>query len=175
MADLEVRIDASKAEAAVTAIGRAFQPEFFLRLVGQRQLAWINENFRREGAETAWHPMAANTRAKRGGAAKLLRDRGRLAQSFVSALRGSDTVAVGTADPRGRWHHEGTRPYTIRPKAAQVLRFMTVNGVTFRRIVHHPGLPARPLVPSERLAAALATSVIDAAVAKIVTDAEGRP
>jgi len=53
-----------------------------------------------------------------------------------------DSVAIGTTDWKAIFHHNGTRPYVIRPKTAKALRFAGI----MRKQVRHPGLPARPLV-----------------------------
>lgn len=42
--------------------------------------------------------------------------------------------------------HDGTRPHVIRPKNAQVLRFMVGGRVVFARVVNHPGTRARPFL-----------------------------
>lgn len=169
---LTIEIRAEAAEAALARIGQGLTPEPLLKLIGQRHLAWINENFRAGGAETRWVPLAPNTRAaRRGGGAPPLRDTGRLAQSFTSAVAG-DMVRVGTADRRAAWHHAGTRPYLIRPVQARALRFLTTGGVRFARQVQHPGLPARPLLPSDGLARALALGVLDAYLTRLLADAE---
>lgn len=42
--------------------------------------------------------------------------------------------------------HDGTRPHTIRPRNAQVLRFVVDGRVVFARVVHHPGTRARPFI-----------------------------
>jgi phage gpG-like protein len=53
-----------------------------------------------------------------------------------------DTLRMGFDIDRAKWHHFGTKPYTITPKKAKALSF---GGVAVKR-VHHPGLPARPLL-----------------------------
>ena len=176
---IEVRVDA--AQQALARIGAGLNPDVLLRLIGQRHLAWIDENFRRGGAESPWVPLRPNTlagrRTGRGpGGPQPLRDTGRLAQSFVAAGVRLDTaagtVAVGSPDPRAQWHHAGTGPYDILPRQAKVLRFLTTEGPVFRRRVSHPGLHARPLLPSDGLARSLAMGVLDAYVATLVADAE---
>lgn len=42
--------------------------------------------------------------------------------------------------------HDGTRPHTIRPRNAQVLRFMVGGRVVYARVVHHPGTRPRPFL-----------------------------
>lgn len=53
-----------------------------------------------------------------------------------------DELRVGTKDWKAAFHHFGTRPYTITAKKAKALKF----GGMLRKRVHHPGLPARPLI-----------------------------
>src|SRR5712692_8448038 len=161
MSVIEVSVDIRPAQQAMLALGGVFERQPYLTLVGQRLLAWVNENFIQHGAEVPWKPLSQNTIAgRRGGGigAQPLRDTGRMAMSFVSEV-GPGTVAVGTADEKAVWHHFGTQPYTIRPKTRKgVLRFAVAGkGFIYRRFVHHPGLPARPLLPSPLLAEQLAT------------------
>lgn len=42
--------------------------------------------------------------------------------------------------------HDGTRPHIIRPRNAQVLRFLVNGRVQYARVVHHPGTRARPFL-----------------------------
>lgn len=42
--------------------------------------------------------------------------------------------------------NDGTRPHVIRPKNAQVLRFVVGGQVVFARVVHHPGTRAQPFM-----------------------------
>ena len=64
-----------------------------------------------------------------------------LGPQFVSQVDG-DTLRLGFGINRAAWHHFGTHPYTITPKKAKALSFA---GIAVKR-VHHPGLPARPLI-----------------------------
>lgn len=99
-----------------------------------------------------WVALSPNTIAARrggGGAAKALRDTDRMRQSVSSVVRGL-SVEVGAGTEQAPWQHGGTRPYTIRPVRAKLLRFMTAAGVVFAREVHHPGIPARPFVGVDR-------------------------
>lgn len=52
----------------------------------------------------------------------------------------------GTQHYLAEWHQDGTKPYTIRPRRARMLRFVTTHGVVKASVVHHPGLPARPFI-----------------------------
>lgn len=51
--------------------------------------------------------------------------------------------SIGTNVKYAGAHEYGTKPFTIRPRKASVLRFVGRNGPVFARFVNHPGLPAR--------------------------------
>lgn len=136
-------------------------------------LNWIDKNFRSEGGMVGgWVPLSPNTlAARRKGSGKILQDTGLLRASFLPTWD-SEKAVVGSIDPKSLWHEKGTKPYTIKPlKPGGFLRFKvaTESGVktkelvTGRKIqlrfakgdyvyakeVHHPGLPARPMLPRE--------------------------
>lgn len=168
-----ITVDTVKAEALLSKIGLEFRRETYLKLVGMRGLNWVNENFRRGGTEHAWAPLSPNTIASRRGGGRggvqILRDTGRMAQSFVVSQGSEPSVAVGTEDKKAKWHHEGTRPYKI-VAGDKPLSFMTVGGRRFAMSVDHPGLPRRPLVPSERLAEKIAVDVLEAFVRDVTRE-----
>jgi len=150
---------------------------------------WIDQNFKAEGLEHRWAPLAQSTlfgRRMGGKGAKILQNNGMLRASHTYRAS-TDRVVVGF--PEGsvaEYHHFGTRPYIIRPKkAGGVLMFFMPLGaggstsiirrkagtprvgmvkggkqsVMFRREVHHPGLKARPLLPSLSLADTLVQKI----------------
>lgn len=151
-------------------MGKRFSRAEYLTLIGMDALDWVNRNFRDEGAEKKWKPMSPNTRAARPGG-KLLRDTGRLAQSFaVKKSVAGGWVKIGSSDRKAPWHHFGTRPYTIKPRRAKVLRFMTAKGEAFSHLVRHPGLPSRPLLPSKRKAGKIAKTALNTYVKTLVKE-----
>ena len=160
-----IRINLRPFRRQLRDLGKFFGDEStILSAIGDRHLSWIDENFRKAGAERKWPPLSPNTVAgRRGGSSQPLRNTGRLAASFVKKVSG-DRVDVGTEDKRALWHHEGTDPFTIRPKNKKVLRFPVVGGVAFARLVEHPGLPERPLLPSDALGEQLAVETVEAAI-----------
>ncbi len=164
-ANIGIRIDDRAFKRQLRDLGKFFGDEApVLSAIGDRHLSWIDENFRKAGAERKWPPLSPNTVAgRRGGSSQPLRDTGRLAASFVKKVSG-DRVDVGTEDKRALWHHEGTAPFTIRPKNKKVLRFTVVGGVAFARFVEHPGLPERPLLPTDALGERLAVETVEAAI-----------
>lgn len=148
----------------------AFDKTGLLNAIGSRQLTWVLQNFQQEGGKDGtpkWAPLRPNTLAKRGPNAKILQDKRFLLRSFDFQSHG-DAVDVGVihdgnqgnvslSDIAG-FHQYGTRgPYVIRPKSAKALRFTVAGGggkfganIVFRRSVTHPGLPARPMLPTDK-------------------------
>lgn len=134
-------------------------------------LNWINRNFQSEGGMVGgWKPLSPNTlAARRGGSGRILQDTGQLRASFIPRWTSED-ASVGSAMKTALWHEKGTDPYTIKPlKPGGFLRFKmaTESGVKTKELksgrkvqlrfakgdyvyakeVHHPGLPARPMLP----------------------------
>ena len=63
-----------------------------------------------------------------------------------AATKQSQEVVLRVAEKRqeiGRYHNEGTRPYTIVPKTAEMLSFITQNGRVYAKKVHHTGVEKR--------------------------------
>jgi len=54
--------------------------------------------------------------------------------------------AVGTDVVYALAVHDGTRPHTVRPRRARVLRFVAGGEVVFAARVHHPGTRPRPFL-----------------------------
>ncbi|MEY2633602.1 MAG: hypothetical protein RIR00_2256 [Pseudomonadota bacterium] len=86
---------------------------------------------------------------------KILFDHGDLLRFHYQVDR--DTMRLGTNDWKAAFHHFGTKPYTITPKKAKALKFAGL----LRRRVHHPGLPARPLIGFPESDQQLVTDVIE--------------
>ena len=168
----QIEVDTTGARDKLAKVGQRFDEKKYLNLIGVALLHWVDQNFRKEGMENRWTPLRPNTiaaRRKGGRGAKILQDTGRLKMSFVDTY-GNNWVQVGSNDPRAEWHHRGTRPYTIRPVMAKMLRFITMNGPVFAKVVHHPGLPARPLLPSERAATEIAMKTMEAFVQTVINE-----
>ena len=145
---------------------------------GIQAMNWIDRNFRAQGGLLAtgpWAKLRPNTIAgRRKGSSLILQDAGQMRQSFQMNFD-SQRAVVGSADKKALWHEEGTKPYTIRPKTAKALAFPVAEGgravtvavrlksaqsgtgkyrkgqnLAFAQEVHHPGLPARRMLPTER-------------------------
>ncbi len=142
------------------------------RRFGIQLLNWIDRNFRQEGALTGrpWAKLSPNTIAgRRKGSSRILQDTGGLKSSFTERHDASG-VRVGTAKEVALYHQLGTRPYVIKPKNAKALAFPMAGGgravkaafssrttqrtfrkgqkLTFAKFVNHPGLVARPMLPT---------------------------
>ena len=138
---------------------------------GIQAMNWVQRNFASEGALTGapWAKLSPNTivgRRKGGVGAKILRDTGQMSQSFVMDFS-SEQARVGTAKEYALYHEKGTEPYEIRPKKAKLLAFPSAGGnplgkamkiserkysaetpFAFAKVVHHPGLVPRPMLPT---------------------------
>jgi hypothetical protein len=69
-------------------------------------------------------------------------DTGRLQQSiYYTHLRDSRSqyLWIGSNEPHALMHHEGTRPHTIVPREAPILRFTSGSRIIYTRHVEHPG------------------------------------
>ena len=192
-AGLEIRLDTKDAQAAIWKVIQHVNPNTITKLIGQEFLAWIDKNFRAQGIEEKWKPLSRNTIAGRrvgggkGPIAAILQNTGKLKQSFVPGGSGNlfsqdDThVTVGSGLIYASWHEEGTDPYTIQPSSKPYLvfpvavqkrsakgRFKKGFGQSWVKTkeVHHPGLPARHMLPSEKAATGMALGVIKGILAK---------
>lgn len=79
------------------------------------------------------------------GRKRILRASGDMLSSLNYQVSGSE-LTLGFDGAReaklAGWHHGGTKPYTIKPRAKKALAFA---GIVTKR-VSHPGLPKRPLL-----------------------------
>lgn len=139
---------------------------------------WIDRNFQQEGGLVGgWRALRPNTIAgRRKRSSRILQDTGLLRASFVPAWDEKAAV-VGSAQKVSLWHEKGTKgspetPYPIRPKRpGGVLVFpVAADGrrvkfsfssiatkktykkgdmFAFAKLVMHPGLPRRIMLPEE--------------------------
>lgn len=77
-------------------------------------------------------------------------DTGRLRASIRVESRRTLTLrsvyTIGSDVEYADMVHNGTRPHTIRPKNAQVLRFRVGGRVVYAKVVQHPGTRPRPFL-----------------------------
>jgi phage gpG-like protein len=123
-----------------------------LKRSGVHMISSFDKNFKQQGRPQRWKPLSPNTiAARRKGSSAILQDKGLLRMSMLSrAARGNiyrltkDSLVMGSNLKIAPYHQYGTQPYIIRPRTKKLLRFKTAQGWAFARLVHHPGLPARP-------------------------------
>jgi len=131
--------------------------------IGMIGVASTRRNIAEGGRPTPWTPLSKNTIAGgrgKGKGTKPLRDTGLLSQSTFYLKHEPDNVQVLNTMPYAAAHQFGTKPRTIRPVRANMLRFF-VHGrrgrdaqgrftgrrsVRYAYEVRHPGIPARPFV-----------------------------
>lgn len=160
---IKITVNVQALRAKLEAVAREMENEPLLRAIGERQLAWINENFETAGGNVGgWEPLAASTIARKGSSGILL-DTGRLRHFTYEVSGGS--VRVGTAAQYASYHEEGTPPYTIVPRSSKgVLRFQMEGGWISVKEVHHPGLPKRRMLPTEEEGKDMAVRMIEARI-----------
>lgn len=129
----------TRALAAVRAV--VDRPEGLLSNIGESLLR-INDERHDQGLApdgSAWAPLSPLTQATKRKP-RMLYDHGDLLRFHYQV--DSEGLHLSTTDWKAIFHHGGTKPYNIVPRRAKALHFA---GITRKR-VHHPGLPARPLV-----------------------------
>lgn len=158
---VEVKVPQATEPGSVGAIALGFSPRIILKLIGLRLTSFVTRQFETHG-DGKWAPLRASTLANRArGGAQPLQDTGRYRQSFVAESDQNTFVEVGTNDFRGKIHELGTKPYVIRARG-RALAFKTAQGeVIFRKAVNHPGVPARPVLPTKAVAERLVQAELD--------------
>ena len=178
---IEVRIDATVGQQKFAQLRKALDAPTLLKLIGARLMSHVDESFKTRG-RGAWRPLSQLTLLlrRRGGDAPL-QDTGRYKQSWVQESDGRTFVEVGSnlKVPGGlslaKIHEYGTAPYTIRARNAKVLAAETRMGtwLHFGKEVNHPGVPARPVLPTKAVAERLIQQVANAALARVAGGAGG--
>jgi len=178
-----VTIDMSGLKSKLKMLNDGLKSSTYLAAMQQSLIAWVARNFQAEGIERRWPQMSPNTRAARrggGGGARLLQNTGILRASFApshsqSASRideGAMQVSVGTSVQYAPFHEFGTKPYVIRPKAGGTLAFMTASGFRRAKVVNHPGVPHRRMLPSPAVAKRTVMATLKAALNRMLERAK---
>ncbi len=175
MPSVQISVNTVIGQAKIERLFEAVNPRVMLNVIGARILSYVNESFDTRG-RGQWQPLAPLTLElrKRGGDAPL-QDTGRYKQSYVMETDNQTFVRVGTnlktdsGLSLGRIHEFGTGPFTIRVKRAKVLAAQTRSGnwIIFGKQVNHPGIPARPVLPSQVVAERLIKDVIEGMLNRI--------
>lgn len=182
MASVQVSVNVSAGKAKLERLLKGIEPRTVLSIIGARLTSYVDESFETRG-RGHWAPLAQSTLSlrKRGGDAPL-QDTGRYKQSFVTESDGKTYVEIGTnlktpsGHSLGRIHEYGTGPYTIRINRAKVLAAQTRSGswMIFGKQVKHPGIPARPVLPSVQVAEQIIQATVDAMLDRIASPTGGR-
>lgn len=176
-----IEISTADGQKFLRLVSDAITPTAILGVVGARFVSFVDESFRTSG-RGAWPPLAASTlEFRRHGGSAPLQDSGRYKASYVEETDGATYVEVGTnlktADGRllGKIHEFGTGPYAIRVKRARVLAAQARSGrwFFFGKEVHHPGIPARPVLPTKAVAERLVTETLDAMLTRVIASQGG--
>lgn len=178
MIGIRIETDAKTALKKLRIIGKELNTTEAAKVIGMSLIEWIDNNFRSQGSlgGKKWKELSKNTVAgRRKGSSRILQDTGRLKQSFTKAPfpkitkgPGILTVEVGTNIQYAKYHEYGTKPYTIRPRTKKALAFTVAGGKIVRKFVNHPGLPARPMLPSKQKAERVSIKTLKAYVNRVV-------
>ncbi len=167
---MEIRIETTGLLRKVGFLRRIFQGRRILGIVAESQLKWIDQNFDAQGAlGNPWAANRPNTVASKGHS-RVLQRSGALRRSFrakiLSVFRGGGRLQVGTGNRVAPFAEHGTRAHLIRPRRANRLRFVTVEGTVFAQLVRHPGTPARKILPSRIIADRIAERALSTAIGR---------
>jgi len=139
-----VEFDADRLTRLMTALRQALDaPQDMLTSFGESLLR-VNRERHRQGVAPDGSPWAALRHPdgdRKGGP---LNKTGRMLANLHYQVDG-DTLRLGFDGGDGfpaKYHQEGSCAHTIEAKNKKALAFMGI----VRKRVHHPGLPARPLV-----------------------------
>lgn len=178
---MNLAVDARQLLAKLGELKRQAEPKAWLTAIGNRLIKWVNDNFKDQGTEEKWKPLSPNTIANRrggGGGAQALMDTGRLRMSFGPAagnphLTGVDTVAVTSNVQYAPYHEFGTAPFTVTARPGHMLAFKVAGGgMAFAKEVHNPGIPKRPMLPSEPVARRVVLDTLNAILQKALAMAQ---
>lgn len=191
---LKIAIDAAAGKVKLQRLQAAVSARTILDVVKLRLLAWVDQNFKDAGTEHRWPPLAQTTVMLQGGPSGMTRQRNKPLETFRqkvhSLIVGDKSLWVGFADEIQKIaaiHHFGSGPYIIEPVQKKVLAALLPGGMRvsiigpsgrtsegryliFGKRVHHPGIPRRPLIPSDSLAQRLVVETVEAMLEKVVGD-----
>lgn len=187
MAALVIKVDVTAANRQLATVGKALAPSTILKVIGLRMVSFVDESFRTSG-RGKWAPLRPSTiEGRREGSSMPLQDTGKYRMSFTGqsgsgfdpeghppVTDGMTFVQIGTESPLKDWHERGTKPYTIRAKNNRhgLLR-KNPNGswTFFGKEVHHPGLPARPVLPTFAEATKFSQETVQAMLDRVIANA----
>ena len=191
MPSVQISVDTTLGKAKIERLRKAIEPRTILGVISGVLLRYVNQSFKTRG-RGAWAPLSPLTlMLRRHGGDVPLQDTGRLRGSYVSEQGGpgmdyetdgqtfvevGSNVKTESGLSLSRIHEFGTGPFTIRVKRAKVLAAQTRAGnwIIFGKQVNHPGIPARPVLPSQAVAEKLVRDVVSGMLDRITAPGGGR-
>ena len=181
MTAVTINVTTLAAREKIERLAKAVGASVILKVIGLRLLSYVDQSFKTHG-RGAWRPLAPLTLAMRTrGGDQPLQDTGRYKQSFVRDIGGragpgtdyetddrtfvevGSNVKTPSGIPLGKIHEHGTRPFVIRVKQARTLaaRLRSGQWINFGKQVNHPGIPARPVLPTAATAERLVVETVE--------------
>lgn len=177
---MKISIDLTGVQIKLQRAGAALNPQAMLKVMAQRLVAYIAEQFESDG-QGRWAPLAESTVAKRRlGSNRPLQNTGEYRKSWTGQRAPNDPpvdtddrsyVRVGTEmHPIAEWMEYGTPPRFIAAQNKMVLAARLAQGgfMVFGRSVNHPGSPARPVLPSNAEAYRMLSDTVNAMVDDVI-------
>lgn len=176
-ASITVRLKGDPVTKLVELLG---SPKKMLQVIGLRLQSFVDESFRTQG-RGRWKPLAAMTVSLRGSGAPLQRTSA-YRQSFVTTSDDVTFVRIGSDNPLARFHEYGTGQnppggrgwYVIVPRTAKVLVASGPTGfsLVLGKFVRHPGVPARPVLPTQEQADKLGDETVTGMLEEVIKQGE---
>lgn len=151
---IRVTLNMAKLNKKLDRVRQAFATEPLLNAIGQRQHAWVIQNFESAGGNVGgWVPLASSTiLRRRKGSSAPLQDTGRLRMSIQPEVQGNKlTIGTGTNVSYASYHQTGVGPFSGKSGKGKT---------TFQ----HPGIPQRRFLPTAEEFRDLAMRLINAKV-----------
>lgn len=173
-----ISLDSIIGQRKLEKLKAGIRPDIITSAIGGRLMSYVGESFdtRGRGEWAALSPLTLLLR-QRGGDVPL-QDIGKYKQSFVQETDNATYVEVGTniktdtGISLGKIHEFGTGPYTIRVRRAKGLAAKTRSGqwLHFGKEVNHPGIPARPVLPTKEVGERLVREVVEGMLQKLADE-----
>lgn len=177
---MNIDINTLVGQAKLDALLRVTSPAAILKIIGIKLREWVDESFNTDG-RGKWRPLAPSTvMFRRANSSKPLQDEGHYRASWQVASDHKTWVEIGsslktkTGVSLPKIHEFGTAPFRIpRTGMARMLAAQTPTGewVRFGRVVNHPGIPARPVLPTKEQADRLVQNVVDGMLKRAAANA----
>lgn len=161
---ITTRFDAQLAINGLKAFEDAINEKEIYEVVGQRILKWIDDNFKKEGIELPWKPLKPATIARRR-AGSITRAQGATASGRVG-MRGISFSGAKPLQDTGRLKQSFIADaFYDRLIFGSQLKYAGTHQFGFGFV------PARPMLPSDRMVELMAVDTIDKIISRAVAEA----